>query len=86
MNERVGIETGSGWSRNSLGVQTQFEMLFFPLLGLSESFALSAAWHVYGGGSSLLLFDALACLRGRERRGFSGIRMPAHSFVIPAMK
>jgi hypothetical protein len=60
-------------------------MFFLSLLGLGESFVLSAAWHVEQQ-LLRLLFNPLAGLGGSQRGSFAGIRMTTHSFVIPAMK
>jgi hypothetical protein len=62
-------------------------MFLFPLLGLAECFYDPAAWHDLAEGRfSTLLLNLLPLFGGGERRGFPGIRMATHPFVIPTVE
>ena len=84
MNKTVGFESRARRARNALRVETEFEVFFFALLGLSEGFILTLRLrHDRGAPDRLpLLFGGLAIFDRRDSGGFaaSGWRlMPSSS-------
>ena len=52
MDKIVAIESGPRSARDTLGVETDFEMLFFALLSLGEGLVNPAWWHGLGATNS----------------------------------
>ena len=71
VNEAIAVETGAGMAADTLGVETDFQMLFFARLGFGEGFTDPAAWHgPEKQRGSALLFRFLALFGRADRRGF----------------
>src|SRR4029077_2498260 len=87
VEKAVAVKPRSRRVRNAIGIEAEFEMLFFTLLGFRQSF-LDPAWHGLAGGfCSPLFFGDPPFLRSSGEVGrLSRVRMTTHPFIVPAMK
>ena len=62
VDEAIAVQARARCARDALGIEADFEMLFFAFLGFGEGFVDPAAWHVARSDREITAAFSLPCV------------------------